>query len=59
MWVFFVGVGIAVYGLITFVLQDTDVLWGDFHQKLVDSALISVDTYVAQFPEIKVDFDTN
>ncbi|XP_017568397.1 myc box-dependent-interacting protein 1b isoform X9 [Pygocentrus nattereri] len=49
-------------------LEDTDVLWGDFYQKLVDSALISMDTYMAQFPEIKariakrerklVDFDS-
>uniref|UniRef100_A0AAR2LCD9 Myc box-dependent-interacting protein 1 n=1 Tax=Pygocentrus nattereri TaxID=42514 RepID=A0AAR2LCD9_PYGNA len=48
--------------------EDTDVLWGDFYQKLVDSALISMDTYMAQFPEIKariakrerklVDFDS-
>ncbi|XP_060775195.1 myc box-dependent-interacting protein 1b [Neoarius graeffei] len=49
-------------------LQDIDVLWGDFHQKLVDSALISLDAYMSQFPEIKariakrdrklVDFDS-
>ncbi|KAI4886642.1 hypothetical protein NFI96_012759 [Prochilodus magdalenae] len=49
-------------------LEDTEVLWGDFHQKLLDDAVISMDTYVAQFPEIKariakrdrklVDFDS-
>ncbi|KAB5583891.1 hypothetical protein PHYPO_G00101040 [Pangasianodon hypophthalmus] len=50
------------------ITEETDVLWGDFHQKLVDSALLSVDAYMAQFPEIKariakrnrklVDFDS-
>ncbi|XP_072540007.1 myc box-dependent-interacting protein 1b isoform X3 [Salminus brasiliensis] len=49
-------------------LEDTDHLWTDFYQKLVDSALISMDTYMAQFPDIKtriakrerklVDFDS-
>ncbi|XP_059416898.1 myc box-dependent-interacting protein 1b isoform X2 [Carassius carassius] len=49
-------------------LEDTDVLWQDFHQNLVDNALISMDTYLAQFPDIKariakrerklVDFDS-
>ncbi|XP_050967955.1 myc box-dependent-interacting protein 1b isoform X9 [Labeo rohita] len=48
--------------------EDTDLLWQDFHQKLVDDALISMDTYLAQFPDIKariakrerklVDFDS-
>lgn len=55
---FFVGANIWVYILIPFVLQGKDVLWGDFHQQLVDSALISVDAYMVQFPEIKVDFGT-
>lgn len=36
------------------VLQDSDLLWTDFHQKLVDHALISMDTYLGQFPDIKV-----
>lgn len=36
------------------VLQDCDVLWTDYHQKLVDHALISMDTYLGQFPDIKV-----
>ncbi|KAI5108918.1 bridging integrator 1b isoform 2 [Silurus meridionalis] len=50
------------------ITEETDVLWGDFHQKLVDSALISMDAYMAKFPEIKariakrdrklVDFDS-
>lgn len=42
-----------------FVLQETDVQSGDFHQKLVDSALSSMDAYMTQFPEIKVDYGTN
>lgn len=29
-------------------------LWTDYHQKLVDNALISMDTYLGQFPDIKV-----
>ena len=37
-----------------FMLQDCDVLWTDYHQKLVDHALISMDTYLGQFPDIKV-----
>lgn len=36
------------------VLQDCDELWTDYHQKLVDHALISMDTYLGQFPDIKV-----
>lgn len=36
------------------MLQDCDVLWDDYHQKLVDHALISMDTYLGQFPDIKV-----
>ncbi|XP_042581354.1 myc box-dependent-interacting protein 1b isoform X7 [Cyprinus carpio] len=49
-------------------LEDTDLLWQDFHQNLVDNALISMDTYLAQFPDIRariakrerklVDFDS-
>ncbi|XP_064833035.1 myc box-dependent-interacting protein 1 isoform X2 [Oncorhynchus masou masou] len=35
------------------IVEDTDVLWTDFHQKLVDNALISMDTYLGQFPDIK------
>ncbi|XP_067111712.1 myc box-dependent-interacting protein 1 isoform X1 [Osmerus mordax] len=35
------------------ILEDTDVLWEDYHQKLVDHALISMDTYLGQFPDIK------
>ncbi|XP_053322097.1 amphiphysin isoform X1 [Spea bombifrons] len=33
--------------------EKCDVLWEDFHQKLVDGALITLDTYLGQFPEIK------
>ncbi|XP_056123103.1 myc box-dependent-interacting protein 1b isoform X6 [Rhinichthys klamathensis goyatoka] len=49
-------------------LEDTDLLWQDFHQNLTDNALISMDAYLAQFPDIKtriakrdrklVDFDS-
>jgi amphiphysin len=30
------------------------VLWEDFHQKLVDGSLLTLDTYLGQFPDIKV-----
>ncbi|XP_058879044.1 amphiphysin-like isoform X8 [Acipenser ruthenus] len=30
-----------------------DALWEDFHQRLVDGALITLDTYLGQFPDIK------
>ncbi|XP_056606046.1 myc box-dependent-interacting protein 1b isoform X3 [Triplophysa dalaica] len=50
------------------LVEDTDILWQDFHQKLTDNAVISMDTYLAQFPDIKariakrerklVDFDS-
>ncbi|XP_051565023.1 myc box-dependent-interacting protein 1 isoform X1 [Myxocyprinus asiaticus] len=50
------------------IFEDSDLLWTDFHQKLVDHALISMDTYLGQFPDIKariakrdrklVDFDS-
>ncbi|KAK1172174.1 amphiphysin-like isoform X3 [Acipenser oxyrinchus oxyrinchus] len=30
-----------------------DALWEDFHQSLVDGALITLDTYLGQFPDIK------
>ncbi|XP_039545272.1 myc box-dependent-interacting protein 1b isoform X1 [Pimephales promelas] len=49
-------------------LEDTDLLWQEFHQNLTDNALISMDVYLAQFPDIKtriakrdrklVDFDS-
>ncbi|XDV36411.1 hypothetical protein PO909_006194 [Leuciscus waleckii] len=49
-------------------LEDTDLLWQEFHQNLTDNALISMDAYLAQFPDIKariakrerklVDFDS-
>lgn len=35
------------------IVEDCDVLWEDYHQKLVDHALISMDTYMGQFPDIK------
>ncbi|XP_056610312.1 myc box-dependent-interacting protein 1 isoform X7 [Triplophysa dalaica] len=50
------------------LFEDSDLLWTDFHQKLVDHALISMDTYLGQFPDIRariskrdrklVDFDS-
>lgn len=36
------------------VLQDTDTLWLDFHQNITDKSLLCVDTYLSQFPDIKV-----
>ncbi|XP_007575360.1 myc box-dependent-interacting protein 1b isoform X9 [Poecilia formosa] len=49
-------------------LEDTDTLWLDYHQNLTDKSLLGLDTYLAQFPEIKarvakrerklVDFDS-
>ncbi|XP_053570400.1 amphiphysin [Bombina bombina] len=33
--------------------EKCDVLWEDFHQKLVDGALLTLDTYLGQFPDIK------
>ncbi|KAJ8268429.1 hypothetical protein COCON_G00136010 [Conger conger] len=33
--------------------KNCDVLWEDFHQRLVDSSLITLDTYLSQFPDIK------
>ncbi|KAI4900312.1 hypothetical protein NFI96_028599 [Prochilodus magdalenae] len=34
--------------------KNCDALWEDFHEKLVDSTLIALDTYLAQFPDIKM-----
>ncbi|XP_030265664.1 myc box-dependent-interacting protein 1b isoform X7 [Sparus aurata] len=49
-------------------LEDTDTLWLDYHQNIADKSLSSLDTYLAQFPDIKariakrdrkmVDFDS-
>uniref|UniRef100_A0A5F9D3X6 Bridging integrator 1 n=1 Tax=Oryctolagus cuniculus TaxID=9986 RepID=A0A5F9D3X6_RABIT len=33
---------------------NNDLLWMDYHQKLVDQALLTMDTYLGQFPDIKV-----
>ncbi|XP_051784801.1 amphiphysin isoform X2 [Erpetoichthys calabaricus] len=33
--------------------KNCDALWEDFHQRLVDGALITLDTYLGQFPDIK------
>ncbi|KAF5904093.1 amphiphysin isoform X1, partial [Clarias magur] len=34
--------------------KNCDVLWEDFHEKLVDSTILALDTYLAQFPDLKV-----
>ncbi|XP_042188304.1 amphiphysin isoform X3 [Callorhinchus milii] len=31
----------------------SDSLWADFHQKVVDQSLLTLDTYLGQFPDIK------
>lgn len=36
------------------MFQNNDLLWMDYHQKLVDQALLTMDTYLGQFPDIKV-----
>ncbi|KAF7654480.1 hypothetical protein LDENG_00069300 [Lucifuga dentata] len=33
--------------------KDCDALWEDFHNKLVDSTLLSLDGYLQQFPDLK------
>ncbi|XP_078254578.1 amphiphysin-like [Rhinoraja longicauda] len=33
--------------------QNSDLLWADFHQKVVDQSLLTLDTYLGQFPDIK------
>ncbi|XP_015249175.1 PREDICTED: myc box-dependent-interacting protein 1-like isoform X2 [Cyprinodon variegatus] len=50
------------------LVEDTDTLWLSYHQNLTDKSLLCMDTYLAQFPEIKsriakrerklVDFDS-
>ncbi|NXB77027.1 BIN1 protein, partial [Donacobius atricapilla] len=35
------------------IAENHDLLWTDFHQKLVDQALLTMDTYLGQFPDIK------
>lgn len=35
-------------------LQNCDALWEDFHQKLVDSTINTLETYLTQFPDLKV-----
>ncbi|XP_066179128.1 myc box-dependent-interacting protein 1 isoform X11 [Sylvia atricapilla] len=35
------------------IVENNDLLWTDFHQKLVDQALLTMDTYLGQFPDIK------
>ncbi|KAK2857188.1 hypothetical protein Q5P01_005923 [Channa striata] len=48
--------------------EDTDTLWLDFHKNITDKPLVTMDTYLTQFPDIKariakrdrkmVDFDS-
>uniref|UniRef100_A0A3Q3MP91 Uncharacterized protein n=1 Tax=Mastacembelus armatus TaxID=205130 RepID=A0A3Q3MP91_9TELE len=33
--------------------KDCDALWEDFHNKVVDSTLLSLDAYLQQFPDLK------
>ncbi|KAM7375525.1 hypothetical protein PAMA_014572 [Pampus argenteus] len=50
------------------LVEDTDTLWLDYHQNLTDKSVASMDTYLAQFPDVKariakrerkmVDFDS-
>ncbi|XP_070586063.1 myc box-dependent-interacting protein 1 isoform X8 [Erythrolamprus reginae] len=35
------------------IAENSELLWTDFHQKLVDQALLTMDTYLGQFPDIK------
>ncbi|XP_034374025.1 myc box-dependent-interacting protein 1 isoform X5 [Arvicanthis niloticus] len=35
------------------IAENNDLLWMDYHQKLVDQALLTMDTYLGQFPDIK------
>uniref|UniRef100_A0A8C7KAA3 Myc box-dependent-interacting protein 1 n=1 Tax=Oncorhynchus kisutch TaxID=8019 RepID=A0A8C7KAA3_ONCKI len=35
------------------IAEETDILWSDYHDKLVDNSMIAMDTYLAQFPDIK------
>ncbi|XP_029080735.1 myc box-dependent-interacting protein 1 isoform X4 [Monodon monoceros] len=35
------------------IAENNDLLWVDYHQKLVDQALLTMDTYLGQFPDIK------
>uniref|UniRef100_K9IK33 Putative amphiphysin n=1 Tax=Desmodus rotundus TaxID=9430 RepID=K9IK33_DESRO len=35
------------------ITENNDLLWMDYHQKLVDQALLTMDTYLGQFPDIK------
>ncbi|KAJ6665593.1 hypothetical protein lerEdw1_003436 [Lerista edwardsae] len=39
------------------IAENNDLLWTDFHQKLVDQALLTMDTYLGQFPDIKPKID--
>ncbi|KAJ3584433.1 hypothetical protein NHX12_014928, partial [Muraenolepis orangiensis] len=34
-------------------LEDTDATWTDYHEKVTDDSLVSLDTYLAKFPDIK------
>nr|XP_057907005.1 myc box-dependent-interacting protein 1b isoform X2 [Doryrhamphus excisus] len=50
------------------LVEDTDTQWLDFHQNITDNSVLSMDSYLAQFPDIKariakrdrkmVDFDS-
>uniref|UniRef100_A0A4W3JDT7 Myc box-dependent-interacting protein 1 n=1 Tax=Callorhinchus milii TaxID=7868 RepID=A0A4W3JDT7_CALMI len=40
-------------GDVASIAENCDLLWTDYHQKLVDQALLTLDTYLGQFPDIK------
>ncbi|KAK6325641.1 hypothetical protein J4Q44_G00049830 [Coregonus suidteri] len=35
------------------IAEETDILWSDYHDKIMDNSMIAMDTYLAQFPDIK------
>ncbi|XP_070968913.1 myc box-dependent-interacting protein 1-like isoform X1 [Oncorhynchus clarkii lewisi] len=36
-----------------YCMEETDILWSDYHDKLADNSMIAMDNYLAQFPDIK------
>ncbi|XP_045071487.1 myc box-dependent-interacting protein 1 isoform X3 [Coregonus clupeaformis] len=36
-----------------YCMEETDILWSDYHDKIMDNSMIAMDTYLAQFPDIK------
>ena len=46
----------AGHDLLTVQSQNIEMLWQDFGHKMTDQVLIPLNTYQAQFPELKVSF---